>query len=287
MTRDSYTRDRRLYASVVTCTNPPPPDDSVRASRAWWDAEAVDYHREHGDFLGAHSPDGEFVWCPEGLHEGDWRLLGDVAGRDVLEIGSGSAPCSRWLAGQGARAVATDLSSGMLRVGAEAASRSTGPAADVPLIQADAGRLPFADGSFDVVFSAFGAVPFIADTAAVMAEAARVLRPGGRFVFSVNHPMRWIFRDDPGPEGLVALFPYFDRSPYAEYDDAGELSYVEHHRTVGDRIRELVAAGFVVEDLVEPEWPEWLDREWGQWSPLRGAIFPGTAIFVASLPRPR
>lgn len=287
MTRDSYTRDRRLYASVVTCTNPPPPDDSVRASRAWWDAEAVDYHREHGDFLGAHSPDGEFVWCPEGLHEGDWHLLGDVAGRDVLEIGAGSAPCSRWLAGQGARAVATDLSSGMLRVGAEAASRSTGPAADVPLIQADAGRLPFADESFDVVFSAFGAVPFIADTAAVMAEAARVLRPGGRFVFSVNHPMRWIFRDDPGPEGLVALFPYFDRSPYAEYDDAGELSYVEHHRTVGDRIRELVAAGFVVEDLVEPEWPEWLDREWGQWSPLRGAIFPGTAIFVASLPRPR
>ena len=55
------------------------------------------------------------------------------------------------------------------------------------------------------------------------------------------------------------------------------------HRTVGDRIRELVGAGFVLQDLIEPEWPEWLDREWGQWSPLRGSIFPGTAIFVSTL----
>ncbi|MDV8001743.1 class I SAM-dependent methyltransferase [Rhodococcus sp. IEGM 1408] len=273
-----------MYAASVTPTNPPDHGESVRASRTWWDAEAGDYHDEHGDFLGAQSPDGGFVWGPEGLHEGDWNLLGEVAGLDVLEIGCGSAPCARWIAGRGARAVAVDLSVGMLRVGAEAASRSTGPAASVPLIQADAGRLPFADNSFDVAFSAFGAIPFVADTAGVMAETARVLRPGGRFVFSVNHPMRWIFRDDPGPEGLQAAFPYFDRTPYTEYDEEGRLTYVEHHRTVGDRIRELVGAGFVVRDLIEPEWPEWLDQEWGQWSPLRGSIFPGTAIFVATLP---
>ena len=45
-------------------------------------------------------------------------------------------------------------------------------------------HLPFADESFDIVFSAFGAVPFVADSAGVMAEAARVLRPGGRFAVS-------------------------------------------------------------------------------------------------------
>ena len=38
---------------------------------------------------------------------------------------------------------------------------------------------------------------------AVMREVARVLRPGGRWVFSVTHPMRWAFPDDPGPEGLT------------------------------------------------------------------------------------
>ncbi|WP_280204207.1 class I SAM-dependent methyltransferase [Nocardia farcinica] len=256
--------------------------ESERASRRWWDADADDYHRTHADFLGVDSSGGEFVWCPEGLHEGDMRLLGpDLTGKRVLEIGCGSAPCARWLAGQGAHAVGLDLSMGMLRRGLAAMARG-GPR--VPLVQAGAEALPFADASFDAACSAFGAVPFVADSARVMREVARVLRPGGRWVFSVNHPMRWIFPDDPGAAGLTATIPYFDRTPYVEVDAEGTPTYVEHHRTMGDRVREIVAAGLVLEDLIEPDWPEWLDREWGQWSPLRGEIFPGTAIFVTRKP---
>jgi hypothetical protein len=40
----------------------------------------------------------------------------------------------------------------------------------------------------------------------------------------------------------------------------------------------------VLDDVVEPEWPEGRERIWGQWSPLRGALFPGTAIFVCHRP---
>jgi hypothetical protein len=40
----------------------------------------------------------------------------------------------------------------------------------------------------------------------------------------------------------------------------------------------------VLTDLIEPVWPEAHDREWGQWSPLRGRLFPGTAIFVCDKP---
>lgn len=254
---------------------------SDQASRRWWDADADDYHAEHGAFIGSASPDGEFVWCPEGLHEGDARLLGDLAGKRVLEVGCGSAPCSRWLVSQGAWAVGLDISTGMLRH-ARAAVAPGGP--NPPLVQASAERLPFADGVFDLACSAFGAVPFVADSAAVMRGVARVLRPGGRWVFSVNHPMRWIFPDDPGQEGLRATMPYFDRTPYVEVDANGNPTYVEHHRTVGDRVREVVAAGLVLEDIVEPEWPEWLEQEWGQWSPLRGQVFPGTAIFCTRKP---
>lgn len=257
---------------------------SARASRAWWDADAADYHRAHGEFLGVDSAAGEFVWCPEGLHEGDVHLLGDVAGRRVLEVGCGSAPCARWLAGHGARVVGLDISMGMLARGRAAMERG-GPA--VALVQAGAESLPFADGSFDIACSAFGAVPFVADSARVMREVARVLRPGGSWVFAVNHPIRWIFPDDPGPRGLTATLPYFDRTPYVEVDDAGIPTYVEHHRTIGDRVREIVAAGLEVRDIVEPEWPEWLDREWGQWSPLRGQLFPGTAIFSCRKPAVR
>jgi hypothetical protein len=98
--------------------------------------------------------------------------------------------------------------------------------------------------------------------------------------------MRWIFLDDPGEKGLVAVQPYFDRRPYVEYDEAGAPIYVEHHRTLGDRIRELVGAGFTVLDVVEPPWPDGHEAIWGQWSPLRGRLFPGTAIYVAGKPGP-
>jgi hypothetical protein len=123
----------------------------------------------------------------------------------------------------------------------------------------------------------------VADSAAVMREVARVLRPGSRWVFAVSHPIRWAFPDSPGPDGLTASMSYFDRSAYVEFDAAGEPTYIEQHRTLGDRVRELTAAGFRLLDLVEPEWPDELTQEWGQWSPLRGKLLPGTAIFVCEL----
>jgi SAM-dependent methyltransferase len=251
--------------------------ESRVASRHWWDLDADDYQEEHGSFLG----DVDFVWCPEGLREADARLLGEVRGKRVLELGAGAAAGARWLDGQGADPVALDLSAGMLRHAREAADRSR---VRVPLVQADALALPFATSSFDVVCTAFGAIPFVADSGAVMREVARVLKPGGKWVFSLTHPMRWIFLDEPGEDGLLAVHPYFDRRPYVEQDADGVPSYVEQHRTLGDRIRELVAAGFVLTDLIEPEWPEGHNQIWGQWSPLRGRLFPGTAIFVSYLP---
>lgn len=203
--------------------------ESSRASRGWWDRNADEYQTEHGAFLG----DDRFVWGPEGLDEADAALLGPasgLAGLDVLEIGAGAAQCSRWLAAQGARPVALDLSHRQL----QHALRIGG---DVPLVEADAGALPFADGSFDLACSAYGAVPFVADPVRVMREVRRVLRPGGRWVFSVTHPIRWAFPDEPGPEGLSVAASYFDRTPYVEQDEHGRAVYVEHHRTLGDRVR--------------------------------------------------
>jgi SAM-dependent methyltransferase len=251
--------------------------ESERASRRWWDADAADYLAEHGRDIG----EADFVWCPEGLREDDARLLGEVSAARVLEVGAGSAPCSRWLLARGAWPVALDLSRSML---GHAAALGDATGLGVPLVQAGAERLPFRDGAFDLACSAFGAVPFVADPRRVMTEVARVLRPGGRWVFAVNHPMRWVFSDDPGPDGLTVRQSYFDRTPYVEVDASGAATYVEHHRTVGDRIRDVVAAGLVLEDLVEPEWPPGHERIWGQWSPLRGALFPGTAIFVCRRP---
>jgi SAM-dependent methyltransferase len=253
------------------------PGESARASRLWWDAEAPAYQEEHGAFLG----DRDFLWGPEGLRENDAQLLGAVAGKRVLEMGCGGAQCSRWLAAQGALPVAFDVSAGQL---AEARRLDERTGVSVPLVQADAQVLPFADASFDVVCSAYGGVPFVADSAGVMREVARVLRPGGRWVFSTTHPFRWCFLDDPGPRGLVVESSYFDRRAYVEQDETGNATYVEHHRTIGDRVREIVGAGLVLDDVVEPEWPDGHEQAWVQWSPLRGRLVPGTVIFVSHRP---
>ncbi|AKT51754.1 class I SAM-dependent methyltransferase [Arsenicicoccus sp. oral taxon 190] len=272
--------------------------ESARANKGWWDAEAGDYYAEHGAFLG----DADLVWGPEGLRESDARILGPaeaLVGLRVLEVGGGAAQGGRWLAEQGAVVVSTDLSTGMLaqarsidarradgiRAGNVDAGSSVGTVgAALPLLACDAAALPFADASFDLVMTAYGAVPFVADSAAVMREAARVLRRGGRFVFSTTHPVRWAFPDVPGEAGLTATSSYFDRSPYVEEDDQGRALYVEHHRTLGDRVREITAAGLRLVDLVEPEWPAGHDQVWGGWSPLRGRLIPGSAIYVCERP---
>jgi SAM-dependent methyltransferase len=263
-------------ASGVT-RRPAGPAESARANRGWWDAAAPAYLAEHGRDLG----DVDFLWCPEGLREADAHLLGDVSGRRVLEVGCGSAPCSRWLRRAGADPVALDVSGGMLARAAEL-NRATGVA--VPLVQADAGALPLADASVDLACSAFGGLPFVADARAVLAEVARVLRPGGRFVASVNHPMRWPMPDSPDPDDLRVTSSYFDRRPYVETDADGRTVYVEHHRTVGDWVRAVVGAGFVLTDLIEPEWTPGRTETWGQWSPERGALVPGTLVLVCDLP---
>lgn len=250
---------------------------TVRANRASWDADADNYHDEHGDFLGV----ADFVWCPENLREDDTHLLGDVRGRRVLEVGCGSAMCARWLAAHGALPVAFDLSAGMLRHARDGARRS---GIDVPLLQADAQYLPLRDESFDIVCTAFGAIQFVADSARLMREVARVLRPGGRWVFATTHPTRWSFPDDPGPAGLTATMPYWDTTPYVEFAADGTPTYVEHHRTLGQRVQEIAAAGLRLVDVVEPQWPAGHTQVWGQWSPLRGAILPGTAIYVCETP---
>lgn len=251
--------------------------DSLRANRADWDAYADEYQATHGAFLG----DTGFLWGPEGVTEDRVRALGEVRDKDVLELGCGAGQCSRWVLAHGGRPVGLDVSMRQLQHSRRIDEEH---GLHVAVVCAGAADLPFADACFDVVFSAFGALQFVADADALIAGIARVLRPGGRLAFSVTHPTRWMFPDDPGEGGLVVEQPYWDRRPYVEIDeDTGETRYVEHHRTIGDWVHALSRAGFTLLEMHEPEWPEDHDRVWAGWSRTRGLLSPGTALFVAEL----
>lgn len=266
-----------VHPPVSAERRPADETESRRANQADWDRYADEYQATHGAFLG----DVGFVWGPEGTTEASLQILGDVRDRDVLEIGSGAGQCSRWVCAQGGRGIGLDLSYRQLQH-SRRIDEATGVL--VPSVCATATALPFADRSFDVVFSSFGALQFVADGEALLSEVARVLRPGGRFAFSVTHPTRWMFPDDPGEPGLVASQSYWDRTPYVEVDDAtAQVSYVEHHRTIGDWVDLLSSVDMALVRFVEPEWPADHDRVWGGWSRTRGLLTPGTAIFVATL----
>jgi demethylmenaquinone methyltransferase / 2-methoxy-6-polyprenyl-1,4-benzoquinol methylase len=95
-------------------------------------------------------------------------------GERVLDLAAGTGSSSLPFAAAGAQVVAADFSLGMLRVGKKAHP-------DLDLLAGDALRLPFADGSFDVVTISFG-LRNVVDVATALAELARVTKPGGRLV---------------------------------------------------------------------------------------------------------
>jgi SAM-dependent methyltransferase len=210
----------------------------VRKNRRYWDAESERYQREHASQLGGRAP----VWGVWAIPESRLRVLGDVAGRRVLELGCGGGQWSRWLARMDARPVGMDLSLAQLRF---AATSRVGAGADVPLVNADAEHLPFADAAFDVVMCDHGAMTF-ADPFRTVPEVARVLRPGGTFAFCHASPFHFACWDD-SRDGVTERLArdYFGMRVWDQETVDFMLPY-------GEWIRLFRTSGFEIEDLIEP-----------------------------------
>ena len=141
----------------------------------------------------------------------------------VLETAAGSGVVTRALApknGASARYVVTDLNQSML----DYAATRQGPDGRIEWRQADALHLPFNDASFDVVCCQFGAM-FFPDRAAGYAEARRVLKPGGRFVFNVWDRIEENAFADEVTNAVAAVFPhdpprFLARTPHGYHDTA-------------------------------------------------------------------
>ncbi len=210
----------------------------VRKNQRRWDLEADEYQRTHGRTL-ARTAKAWGVWR---IPERDLEVLGDVRGKDVLELGCGAARWSIALARDGARPVGLDVSGEQLGHARRAVRRAR---LSLPLVQASAEELPLRDERFDVVFCDHGALGFT-DPYRTVPEAARVLRPGGVLAFSMMTP----FADACWPGG--AEVPTGELSvDYFGISHEGAEEPIESQLGYGDWIRLFHSSGLNVEDLIE------------------------------------
>ena len=239
-----------------------------RHNRVFWNADADDYQAAHGTALRA-APEAWGVWR---IPESELRVLGDVEGLDVLEYGCGAAQWSVALAGRGARVIGLDLSIQQLTHAATAAREAS---ARLPLVCASGEQVPCADGSFDLVFCDHGALSFCNPRRA-LPEVARVLRPGGRLVFS--HPTIWpylTYRRRADRVTTRLRRSYFGRARWAEPEGTFDFAL-----PTGEWIRALRSAGFLIDDLVELRAPKGARSTYG-WDARWSRRWPAEEIWVA------
>jgi SAM-dependent methyltransferase len=209
----------------------------------------------------------EMRWGLFGIPESELGLLGDVAGARVAELGSGTAYLSAWLRRAGARVAAIDLSRAQLDTARRCQDRFE---LRFPLLEANAEYVPLRSGAFDLVVSEYGASPWC-EPGRWVAEAARLLRPGGRLVFLTNSVLAGMCAPAEGGPVQDVLLRGPGELARVAWPDGG----IEHHPGHGDWIRILRACGFVVDALhelqappgaVAPDYYDIATREWaGRW----------------------
>ncbi|MDQ4125106.1 MAG: methyltransferase domain-containing protein [Actinomycetota bacterium] len=217
------------------------PAEAIAGNRRAWDIGSAEYQAQHDAFL----TENALAWGIWRVPEEQLRLLGDVAGKLVLEYGCGGAQFSTALAQQGAHAVGLDISESQLRHALEHTKKH---GQRVPLVQASAHLTPFAEETFDVVFSDYGATTFV-DPYLTVAEAARILKPGGIFVFAATSPL-YIACIDPKIDELTTSLqqPYFGMRVLE--DPEGFRDYQVTH---GEWITLFRKNRLVVEELIETQ----------------------------------
>lgn len=198
------------------------------------------------EFFAAYSQLGRSVQGLDGAAE--WpalrAMLPDVGGLDVVDLGCGFGWFCRWARENGAAAVlGLDISEKMLGRAREATADRA-----ITYQVADLERLDLPEGAFDLAYSSL-AFHYVEDAARLYGRIHRALRPGGRLVFSTEHPI-YMAPTSPGwaqgPDGgrTWPLNRYLVEGPRTT--DWLAPGVVKHHRTIGTTLTALIGAGFTI-----------------------------------------
>ncbi len=232
------------------------------SSRGVWGGEktSVDEWERMAEWYDAKMGDEGDLWHRALIDPTLFRVLGDVRGQRVLDLACGNGYVARKLRRAGAEVVGVDASAPIIE---RARAREAAAPLGITYHLADAVRLDrLADGAFDSVVCNM-ALMDMEDAEGAIGEAARVLRPGGRFVASLCHPCF-----DTGPSSIWAVErtlrettvfrkvshyrePHEDRIPWRIAPDEIHET-VSYHRPLSWYVRALRESGFALTALEEP-----------------------------------
>jgi SAM-dependent methyltransferase len=254
--------------------------DYVALNRASWTQANAEYTDRVAHEAWARE---EIVWGQWHRPEREIGILPDVSGRDVVELGCGTAYFGAWLKRSGARRV--------VGVDVTPAQLDTARRMDVEfglgleLIEANAEDVPLSDESFDLVFSEYGASIWC-DPGLWIPEAARLLRPGGELVFMRCTTLRILCQPDEGPATDRLLMP--QKGLYRIDWQEGDMAGTDFHTPTAEMFAILRGNGFELLDFRELYAPDdAVDHEYyAQPSAEWARKWPAEEIWRARLHRP-
>jgi SAM-dependent methyltransferase len=222
-------------------------EDARRNREVWTKANAEYTDRRAADAWAKE----EIDWGMFSVPESEVGALRDVelGGRDVVELGCGTAYFGAWLAKRGGRVTGVDVTPAQLETARRLQAETGLP---LTFVEASAEDVPLPDASFDLALSEYGASIWC-DPERWTAEAARLLRPRGDIIFLCNSTLSILCSPDEGPTD-----EQLHRSQWelGRIEWEGEDEGINYHLAHGDWIRILRGNGFDVLALHELRAPE-------------------------------
>lgn len=183
------------------------------------------------------------------------RMLGNVNGKAILDLGCGDGAYARELSWRGARVLAVDGSERLIEL---ARQQAVAQAVEVAFLHANANSISMIEtSSLDVVLASMSLMD-VEDYEGAIRESHRVLRVGGELIMSITHPCfstptsKWV-RDDTGDLQYFVVDRYFDRTVWQDrITPKFRAQVLRRHRPLQDFMGPPLSCGFILRQFLEP-----------------------------------